>query len=58
LLLKKSQSSSRERAGTFSIAPVLTTAPRFIGGPHGDSESGRWDSQISEPPNPGRSEPK
>src|SRR5437660_12505957 len=58
-LLKNIQCSSRESAGTFSRLVLLTTAPRFTGGPHGASRLTRRDTQMSRPPKPpGRSDPK
>src|SRR3954468_1988303 len=58
-VLKNSQCSSRDRAGTFSSEALLTFAPRLTGAPHGASRLARSVTQRSRPPNPpGRSEPK
>ena len=59
LLLKKSQCSSRERMGTFSIPGPLRTAPMLTGVPHGASILVRCDTRMSKLPSPpGRSEAK
>src|SRR5262249_20120140 len=46
-LAKNSQCSSRDSAGTNSMAPVLTVAPRFTGVPQASSVDARWETQMS-----------